>query len=165
MLFLLPSIIGSNGVWITPCCVGAISLIGIFIYSRYLTRKTHGEYHGIYMNKTHGDNYWEYTINANLEEVNSLVSLVKDNLGNNKFSQSACLSLQEFLTNIIETNDKLDTIDILLDASGDSIKINIKDLGVEREGEFAFKNETEFNRETDYTRVLALNSNQIIISN
>ena len=39
----------------------------------------------------------------------------------------------------------------------------IKDLGIERSADFTFKNETEFNREIDYTRVLALNSNLITI--
>ena len=163
MLMILPPIIGSNAVWITPCCVGATTMIGIITYSKYLTKHTNGEYHGIYMNKTPGDNVLEYTIDANSDEINGLISLIKNKLNNNKLSECACLSLEEFLKNIIETNDKLDTIDILLEVKEESIKMYIKDLGIERSADFTFKNETEFNREIDYTRVLALNSNLITI--
>lgn len=164
MLFILPQLIGPNGVWITPACVGAITMLGIIIYSRYLNKKSHGEYHGVYMNKTHGDNVSEYTIKANPDEVQGLISQIKSWLSDNKMSNYACLSLKEFLMNIIETNDKLDTIDILVESEEKSIKMYIKDLGVERDGEFAFKSDdAQFNREVDYTRVLALNSNLITI--
>ena len=164
MLIILPPIIGSNAVWITPCCVGVITMIGIILYSKYLNKKSNGEYHGVYMNKTPGDNVLEYTINASCDEVNGLVSLIKNKLNNDTISDCACLSLEEFLKNIIETNDKLDTIDILLEVNEKSIKMYIKDLGIERSDDFTFKNETEFNREIDYTRVLALNSTLITIN-
>lgn len=165
MLMLLPYVIGADGVWITPFCVGATSLLGIFIYSKYLSKKSNGEYHGIYMNKTPGENIWEYTINANVNEVNDLVSLIKNRLNDNKFSDCACASLEEFLNNIIETNEKLDTIDIILDVSEESVKIYIKDLGVKTRDTFSFKNETRFDRTLDYTEVIGLNSNLITIKN
>ena len=116
------------------------------------------------MNKTRRDNVLEYTIDANSDEINGLISLIKNKLNNNKLSECACLSLEEFLKNIIETNDKLDTIDILLEINEESIQMYIKDLGIERSADFTFKNETEFNREIDYTRVLALNSTLITIN-
>ena len=163
MLMILPPIIGPNAVWITPCCVGVITMLGIIIYSKYLNKKSNGKYHGVYMNKTPGDNVLEYTIDARSDEVNGLISLIKNKLSNNELSDCACLSLEEFLKNIIDTNDKLDTIDILLEVNEKSIKMYIKDLGIERSDDFIFKNETEFNREIDYTRVLALNSNLITI--
>lgn len=165
MLTLSATIIGPNGVWITPCCAGAITLLGIIIYSKYFNKKSHGEYHGIYMNKTPGDNILEYTLHASTNEVNELVPLIKKELKNNEFSDCVCLTLKEFLDNIIETNEKLDTIDILLEINEDSVEIYIKDLGVERDNEFTFKNKSAYDRKIDYTRVLGLNSNLITIKN
>ena len=49
--------------------------------------------------------------------VKELVSLNKNQLSDNKFSDCVCTSLEEFLINIIETNEKLNTIDIILDVS------------------------------------------------
>ena len=165
MLVTLPKIFGPNGVWITPCCVGLITLLGITIYSKYLNKKSNGKYHGIFMNKTPSDNFWEYTINANLDDVNGLVSIIKSKLGDNKFSDCVCSSLTEFLINIVETNDHLDTIDVILDVNEESIEIYIKDLGIRRDRDFTFKNKTSFDRTVDYTEVLGLNSNLITIKN
>lgn len=165
MLVTLPKIFGPNGVWITPCCVGLITLLGITIYSKYLNKKSNGEYRGIFMNKTPSENFWEYTINANLDDVNGLVSIIKSKLGGNKLSDCVCSSLTEFLINIVETNDKLDTIDVILDVNKEYIKIYIKDLGIRRDRDFTFKNKTSFDRTVDYTEVLGLNSNLITIKN
>lgn len=164
MLLLLPQVIGSDSVWITPFCVGALSLFGIFSYSKYLSKNSNGEYHGIFMNKTPKENFWEYTVDADVNEVKELVSLIKNQLSDNKFSDCVCTSLEEFLINIIETNEKLNTIDIILDVSKESVKIYIKDLGVNR-NDFTFKNETEFKRTQDYAEVLGMNSNLITIEN
>ena len=165
MLVTLPKIFGPNGVWITPCCVGLITLLGITIYSKYLNKKSNGEYRGIFMNKTPSENFWEYTINANLDDVNGLVSIIKSKLGGNKLSDCVCSSLTEFLINIVETNDKLDTIDVILDVNKEYIKIYIKDLGIRRDRDFTFKNKMSFDRTVDYTEVLGLNSNLITIKN
>lgn len=116
------------------------------------------------MNKTPKENFWEYTVDADVNEVKELVSLIKNQLSDNKFSDCVCTSLEEFLINIIETNEKLNTIDIILDVSKESVKIYIKDLGVNR-NDFTFKNETEFKRTQDYAEVLGMNSNLITIEN
>ena len=69
------------------------------------------------------------------------------------------------LVMLLETNDKLDTIDVLLDGD-DSIKIYIKDLGNERKNNFTFKNnDFGFLRTFDKTWVLGLNSTVITIKN
>lgn len=162
MLLLLPQVIGSDSVWITPFCVGALSLFGIFSYSKYLSKNSNGEYHGIFMNKTPGENFWEYTVDADVNEVKELVSSIKNRLNDNKFSDCVCTSLEEFLINIIETNDKINPVDIILDVCEESVKIYIKDLGVNKK-DFSFKNETEFTITRDYTEVLGMNSNLITI--
>ena len=108
MLIILPRIFGNDGVWITQFCVGLITLAGIFIYSRYINKKSDGEYKGIFINKSPGDNIFEFTINANAEEAKGLVSLIKKELAGNRLADYACLSLEEFLMNIIKTNEKLD---------------------------------------------------------
>ncbi|WP_406534984.1 MATE family efflux transporter [Methanobrevibacter sp.] len=166
MLVILPKIFGNNGVWITQFCVGVITLLGIVIYSRYLNKKSNGEYHGIFINKSHGDNIWEYTINANASEVYGLVSVIKNKLGDNKLSDITCMSLDEFLNHIIETNEELDTIDVLLDVGDKAIKIYIKDLGAERTENFTFKyDDSGYNRKLNQTCVIGLNSTLITIEN
>ena len=161
MLIILPQLIGANAVWLTPGCVGAVTLAGIIIYSRYLNKKSDGEYHGIFMNKYNKDNFLQYSINAVPDEVEGVVNIIENRLENSKFCECVSLSLKEFLTDIIKTNDKPCTIDITLDVCDESVKINIKDLGVERRDDFTFKNKTEFRRKIDYTEVLGLNSNVI----
>ena len=163
MLLILPKIFGENGIWITQFCVGAITLTGIVIYSRYLTKKSNSEYNGIYINKSHGDDYFEFTINGSSDEVDGLVSLIENKLANNKFSNSVCSSLDEFLKYVIETNDELKAIDVLLDVGEESVKIYVKDLGSERRGEFTFKNEVDCSRKLDYSWVIGLNSTLITI--
>ena len=166
MLMVLPKLFGSNSIWITPFCVGAIMLLGIVIYSRYLHKKTDGEYHGIFINKSHDGNFLEFTINANVNDVNGLVDVIRDELKGNELSECVCSSIEEFLIDVIETNDKLDTIDVLLDVGKESIKIYIKDLGSEKGDKFTFKNNNcDFEVTFDHAWVLGLNSTVITIKN
>lgn len=163
-LFILTLIIGENGIWLTNFCTGMATLIALVVYSKYLNKKTEGEYHGIYINKSHDANFWEFTINANSDEVKGLVSLIGNKLENNKFSDSVCTSLEEFLSYVIETNDNLETIDVIIDVCEDSIKIHVKDLSSERNEDFTFKSQVDFNRTMDYSWVIGLNSTLITIN-
>lgn len=164
MLMILPKIFGGNGIWATPFCAGAITIFGIVIYSRYITRKSGNEYHGVFINKSPNDNFWEFSIGGNKEDVDGFVSMLRSKFTNNQLIDSACSSLEEFLKYVVETNDGIDAIDIILDVDDDSIKINIKDLGNVRNGEFAFINDVDFNRKFNQTEVLGLNSTLITIN-
>lgn len=156
--------IGSDGIWLTYFIVGLVSMLIFVAYSKYLNRKTDGEYEGVFINKSHKDNFWEFTIDGNIGEANELSALVKDTLKDNTLAEYASQSLKEYLTNVIETNEEVKTIDVLLEDDGDSIKISIKDSGIERNEEFAFENEIEgCNRKVNYSQVLGLNSTLITL--
>ena len=165
VVFALTFVLGIYGVWISYVVTDLISLLILFIYSRYLHKKSNGEYDGFYINKVPKNNIYEFTINANVNEVKRLSSLIKEILKDNPLTDRASLSLQEFLIDTIEINEKMNTIDVFLNVEEDSIKISIKDAGIERKEEFTFENdELTCNCELNQSRVLGLNNTLITIS-
>jgi Na+-driven multidrug efflux pump len=155
---------GISGIWISYFCIDLITLVLLFIYSRYLHKKSNGEYEGIFINKAPKDNVFEFTINANVDEANELSSLVGKTLKSN-LADYASSSLREFLMDTIEMNDEMDTIDVFLKEEEDSISISVKDSGIERKEDFTFKNDNpNCTRTFNYARVLGLNSSNITIS-
>ena len=165
VVFALTYLIGINGVWISYICIDLISLALLFAYSRYLHKKSNGEYEGLYINKVPKDNVHEFTINGNIDEVNELSSLIENTLKDNPLVNYASLSLKELLVDTLEINDEIDTIDIFLNVEEDSITISVKDPGIERKNDFTFKKDnSNFTRDYKYTRVLGLNSSEITIS-
>ena len=155
---------GINGIWISYTCIDVIALALLFIYSRYLHKKSNGEYEGLYINKVPRDDVHEFTINANVDEANELSSLVKTILKDSPLADCAASSLEEFLIDTIETNDEMDTMDVFLNVDEASINISVKDSGIERAEKFTFKDE-DFNctRNINHSRVLGLNSTLITI--
>ena len=77
------------------------------------------------------------------------------------------------LVNIINTNESVDTIDVIVRDNKDNILISIKDTGVEfnpviENEELKFDNIAVLNKiadKIDYSRVLGLNSTVITIKN
>ena len=165
VLFALAFSFGITGVWMSFVCADTIAIILLFVYSRYLHKKSNGEYEGMYINKPPKDNVLEFTINANVNEANELSSIIEDRLKDNSLANYAALSLKEFLIDTIEMNDEMDTIDIFLNEGEDSISISIKDPGLEREEDFTFESDdSNYTRDFNYARVLGLNSSNITIS-
>ena len=83
------------------------------------------------------------------------------------------LSIEEMLVNIINTNESVDTIDVIVRENEDNILISIKDTGVEfnpviENEHLEFDNISVLNKiadKIDYSRVLGLNSTVITIKN
>ena len=77
------------------------------------------------------------------------------------------------LVNIINTNESVDTIDVIVRDNKDNILISIKDTGIEfnpviENDELKFDNIAVLNKiadKIDYSRVLGLNSTVITIKN
>ena len=171
---ILLLIFGENGIWISFAVAEAATILFIFIYSRYLNRKTDGEYTGFFINKHNDDKkVFEYTINGNVKEAVGLAQQVQDYLSGNKSAVLVSLAIEEMLVNIINTNENVDTIDIIVRNNDDNILISIKDAGIEfnpviEKDDLKFDNISVLNKiadKIDYSRVLGLNSTVITIRN
>ena len=171
---ILLLIFGENGIWISFAVAEAATILFIFIYSRYLNRKTDGEYTGFFINKHNDDKkVFEYTINGNVKDAVELAHQVQDYLSGNKSSALVSLAIEEMLVNIININDNIDAIDVIVRDNDDNILISIKDNGIDfnpviENDDLKFDNISVLNKiadKIDYSRVLGLNSTVITIKN
>lgn len=171
---ILLLILGENGIWISFAVAEAATILFIFIYSRYLNRKTDGEYTGFFINKHNDDKkVFEYTINGNVKDAVELAHQVQDYLSGNKSSALVSLAIEEMLVNIININDNIDAIDVIVRDNDDNILISIKDNGIDfnpviENDDLKFDNISVLNKiadKIDYSRVLGLNSTVITIKN
>ena len=165
--------LGGNGIWISFAIAEALTILFIFCYSRYINKKTDGEYTGFFINKHNDDNVFEHTISGDVEDAVNLSRDVQDYLKDNKSATFVSLAIEEMLVNIINTNESVDTIDVIVRDNKDNILISIKDTGVEfnpviENEELKFDNIAVLNKiadKIDYSRVLGLNSTVITIKN
>ena len=151
-----------------------MTILFIFFYSKYINKKTNGEYTGFFINKHNDDEkVFEYTISGDVEEAVNLSRGVQDYLKGNKSETLVSLAIEEMLVNIINNNENVDTIDVIVRNDEDNILISIKDTGVEfnpviEKESLEFDNISVLNKiadKIDYSRVLGLNSTVITIKN
>ena len=171
---ILLFILGQNGIWISFTVAEAGAILYIWLYSRYLNKKTDGEYSGFFFNK-HSDNekVFEHTIKGDLNEAVNLSRDVQAYLVGNKSATLVSLAIEEMLVNIINTNESVDAIDVIVRNNDDNILISIKDTGVDfnpviENENLEFDNISVLNKiadKIDYSRVLGLNSTVITIKN
>jgi len=164
--------INENGIWISFVLAEILTIAFIFAYSRYLNKKTNGEYSGFFINKHNDDKVFEHTINGNVEEALELSREVQNYLSNDIISTIVSLAIEEMLVNIINTNDNVETIDVIIRENKDNILLSIKDTGTEfnpvvEKKDMKFDNISVLNKisdNIDYSRVLGLNSTVITIN-
>ena len=171
---ILSSLIGGNGIWISFAIAEVVTILFLFAYSRYFNRKTDGEYSGFFINKHNDDEkVFEHTINGDVKEAVKLSQDVQDYLSGNKSAALVSLAIEEMLVNIINTNEKVDTIDVIVRDDDEDILISIKDTGVDfnpviENDDLQFDSISVLNNiadKIDYSRVLGLNSTVITIKN
>ena len=171
---ILSSAIGGNGIWISFAMAELLTILFIFFYSKYINKKTNGQYTGFFINKHNDDEkVFEYTISGDVEEAVNLSRGVQDYLKGNKSETLVSLAIEEMLVNIINNNENVDTIDVIVRNDEDNILISIKDTGVEfnpviEKESLEFDNISVLNKiadKIDYSRVLGLNSTVITIKN
>ena len=171
---ILLLILGENGIWISFTVAEAATILFIFAYSKYLNRKTDGEYTGFFINKHNDDKkVFEYTINGNVKEAVDLAHQVQDYLSGNKSAALVGLAIEEMLVNIININENVDVIDVIVRNNEDNILISMKDMGIDfnpvvENDDLKFDNISVLNKiadKIDYSRVLGLNSTVITIKN
>lgn len=172
--FILSHAIGGNGIWISFAIAELLTILFIFAYSKYINRKTDGEYSGFFINKHNDDEaVFEHTINGNVDEAVSLSRDVQEYLSGNKSAALVSMAIEEMLVNIINNNETVDTIDVIVRDNVENILISIKDTGIDfnpviENPDFEFDNISVLNKiayNIDYSRVLGLNSTVITIKN
>lgn len=174
LAFILSFAIGGNGIWISFALAELVTILFIYAYSRYINKKTDGEYSGFFINKHNDDEkVFEHTINGDINEAVNLSREVQDYLGTNKSATLVSMAIEEMLVNIININEKVDTIDVIVRDNEDNILISVKDTGIDfnpvaKNEELEFDNISVLNSiadKIDYSRVLGLNSTVITIKN
>ena len=170
---VLSFIFGGNGIWVSFAIAEIITILFIFAYSKYLNKSTNGEYSGFFINKHNDDTkVFEHTIHGDVNEAVNLSREVKDYLNPDKSATLVSLAIEEMLVNIINTNESIDTIDVIVRDNDDNILISIKDTGIDfnpvvENENLEFDNITMLNKiadKIDYSRVLGLNSTVITIN-
>jgi len=173
-------VLGSNGIWSSFIFAELITIVLIFIYSKYYEKKTNGEYSGLFIIKNvDSKKFFDFTINAKIEEAIDLSKEVTNYLEtshiDDKIKTLVSLAIEEMLVNIINTNENLKTIDVIVKIQEEHILISIKDQGIEFnptfkpevvDDEFLFSNIHVLNQIADkieYARVLGLNDTVITI--
>lgn len=174
LVFALAYLFGANGIWVSFAIAEVLTILCLFVYSRYINKKTNGEYSGFFINKhTDDKRVFAYTINGDIREAVDLARQVQDFLAGNKSATLVGLAIEEMLVNIININEKVDTIDVIVKNNVENILISIKDTGIDfnpiiENEELEFDNIGLLNRiaeKIDYSRVLGLNSTVITIKN
>ena len=176
LLFILTPIMGGNGIWLSFVGAEVITIIYIFIATRYISKKTNGEYGGFFINKKipTGD-VLDLTVGGTLKETVGVAHHIEKYLkelgiDDNK-AMIVSLSVEEMLVNIININENIDSIDILVKIQEGRILVGIKDQGIEfnpviENEDLKFDNISILNKiadKVDYSRVLGLNSTVITI--
>lgn len=176
LLFILTPIMGGNGIWLSFVGAEVVTIIYIFIATKYTSKKTNGEYGGFFINKKiPTSEVLDLTVGATLKETVDVAQYIEKyikDLGivDNK-AKIVSLSVEEILVNIININENLDSIDVLVKIQEEHILVGIKDQGIEfnpviENDDLKFDNISVLNKiadKIDYSRVLGLKSTVITI--
>ena len=139
-----------------------------------MNKKTNKEYTGFFINKHNDDEkVFEHTIDGEIKEAVELSREVQDYLAGNKSAALVSLAIEEMLVNIININEKVNTIDVIVRDNEENILISVKDNGIDfnpviEKENLEFDNISILNKiadKIDYSRVLGLNSTVITIKN
>ncbi|WP_407424213.1 MATE family efflux transporter [Methanobrevibacter sp.] len=131
-VFIFSIIWMENGIWFAFLASEIATLIFTYIYSKYLNKKTDGEYSGFFLKKRHDKNekMLEYTIHAHENDAIYLSRQVQEFLSDEEASISVSLAIKELIFYILDINDKLDWIDVIVRDNADSTIISIKHSGI-----------------------------------
>ena len=131
-VFVFSIIWKENGIWFAFVASEMATLLFIYLYSKYLTKKTNGEYSGFFLKKDHDKNekMLEYTIHANKNDTIYLSKQVQEFLPDEKVSKLVSSAIRELISYILDINDELDWIDVIVRDNEESTIISIKHSGI-----------------------------------
>lgn len=171
---VLAYFLGENGFWLSFTISEVVTLLFIYLYSRYTNNKYKDVYSGFFLVKQHDDgDIYEYTINGTIEEAVNLSGQVHDYLSGNKSAALVSLAIEEMLVNIININESVDTIDVIVRNKKEYILISIKDTGINFNPvtvneNLEFDSISVLNKiadKIDYSQILGMNNTVITIKN
>ena len=131
-VFIFSIIWNENGIWFGFVVSEIATLAFIYLYSRYVNKKSNGECTGLFMKKHHPEDekILEYTIKANQNDAVNLSREVQEFLSDENGSVFISLAIEEILIYILEINDKLDWIDVIIRDNDEFAVISIKHAGI-----------------------------------
>ena len=126
---VLSYIWGSNGFWIALVLSELATVAVTFIYSRWVARKSNGEYSGFFLNRKNAEGeIFEFTIGGNVEDAVNISKEVQEFFSGNELSALIGMAVEDMVV-YIENNDEVDLIDSVIRNDEDSILISIKYSG------------------------------------
>ena len=147
-----------DGIWISFSITEVGTVLFIYIYSKYVSKKTNGMYSGFFINKQLRDKRRkEYTVKGNKEDVLILSKEINSYFDDSNLS----LVIEQMLFYIIDINDGLDWIDIIVREKDDSFLISIKDNGIN----FNPENINSSADDIDYSQILGFNITLLTVKN
>lgn len=131
-VFIFSVIWNENGIWFGFVVSEIATLAFIYLYSRYVNKKSNGEFTGLFMKKHHpaDERILEYTIKANENDAMNLSREVQEFISDERASVFISLAIEEILIHILKINDKLDWIDVIIRDNDEFAVISIKHGGI-----------------------------------
>ena len=163
---------GINGIWFSLVLTEIVTFIFIWLYSKYVTKKSNGQYSGFFLNyKDEEASFMEFTIPGNKEDAIALSKEIKDSYSNPNISEEVSFAIGNLIGHILDINEGLDWIDIIIRETNDAILLSIKSESVEFKYEedfegvksdyFAIKDIVD---NIEYSQILGLNNTVITIN-
>ena len=163
---------GINGIWFSLVLTEIVTFIFIWLYSKYVTKKSNGQYSGFFLNyKDEEASFMEFTIPGNKEDAIALSKEIKDSYSNPNISEEVSFAIGNLISHILDINEELDWIDIIIRETNDAIFLSIKSESVEFKYEedfegvksdyFAIKDIVD---NIEYSQILGLNNTVITIN-
>lgn len=121
---------GSTGFWFALVLSELATVVVTFIYSRWISHKSNGEYTGFFLNRKNAEGeVFEFTISGNIEDAVNISKEVQKFFSGNEPSAIIGMAIEDMVVYIIESNDQVDLIDLVIRNDTHSILISIKYSG------------------------------------
>lgn len=163
---------GAEAFWISVVAAEFGTVLFIYLYSKYMTKKSNGEYSGFFLGKHEEEGrVMEYTLEGNIDDAVYLSREVQEFITDDRLSIFVSLAIEEIIVYIVDINkEKLDWIDVIIRDTEKSILISIKHsgLGFNPQNNDNVKSDninmlTSISEKIDYSQILGLNNTAITI--
>ena len=175
LIYPLINLFGPTSIWLCFVLAEIITIICIIITTKFINKKTDGEYKGLLLVKDNSlKDQFEFSLDGNINEVVAFVrdmSKTFNDILDERTNTLLSLAIEDMLSYIIQNNDNLKSIDFIINITNENVIVSIKDEGKEFnptviDDEDEFSNIAILNKIADkieYARIIGLNSTIITI--
>ena len=175
LIYPLINLFGPTSIWLCFVLAEIITIICIIITTKFINKKTDGEYKGLLLVKDNSlKNQFEFSLDGDINEVVTFVrdmSKVFNDILDERTISLLSLAIEDMLGYIIQNNDNLKSIDFIINITDENVVVSIKDEGKEFDPTVIddgdkFSNIAILNKIADkieYARIIGLNSTVITI--